>query len=748
MVDRDEEKQIIVIEEEEEEEEQPEEVQKEKEEKKERETEAAGEEEGPQGFISGFKLDRRVLGIIVTVGMVGLILFFFVFKSSHRKTSTKKITKAHIEKKKPSKGFVKRVSPKPVHKPRKVVVKKYNPYVDVHFVNALRLEEQGKYRAAITELKYAIKNFYVSYNSIGMIYLKLGNIKMAREYMLDRVREYLLLSLENNPNCVSSYVNLFRIYMIEGNYPEAEEILKTLSRKCIGKKELALMRLYYKYMTGHVSLEQLYSALDKFPDEPLLYNLIGTENLKNGNTRQAVFYLKKALGLYSDNTALYNLGLVYAQEHRYGDAYSLLKSAFLIQFSKIPYRDYLTGLILVRYNNAKGAFRYLRFLSGGNKIALRFKITPFVDSRLGPKEVVKKSYINSYVAAQVIADYLQPFTFSPRRQIEEHMDFGYIYQTLNIFNRARKEYSKSAKYSIAILLSERAKILFLRGRIKQSLNLYKKALSMFPGNPVLLYNTAIMYLKVGDLKHAEALLNKLNNNYPSFIPSLVALSVLHQLKGDHDGFLSFAHAFVRDFSSVTDERIRKSLANLYLVEKLVYSGKWDRALFGSISDADKEILMMVKAALDGDLAFLGVQRRQRAFIHCTMNMEDYYHIFEYVLKHYPSDKLRRAAYMYFILKNKPVKAYESLYGLKNYTAADYYHLGIAYLLSGYTEIANNFFTKSLLVDKKFYQSYISKAIIQAMMGKIDGVKYYIGQAKSYKPSKKLKLRLSFNIDII
>lgn len=46
------------------------------------------------------------------------------------------------------------------------------------------------------------------------------------------------------------------------------------------------------------------------------------------------------------------------------------------------------------------------------------------------------------------------------------------------------------------------------GKLDDALNYYKKAIELEPDNPIILYNTGVLYNNKGDYKSATELLNK------------------------------------------------------------------------------------------------------------------------------------------------------------------------------------------------------------------------------------------------
>jgi tetratricopeptide (TPR) repeat protein len=101
-------------------------------------------------------------------------------------------------------------------------------------------------------------------------------------------------------------------------------------------------------------------------------------------------------------------------------------------------------------------------------------------------------------------------------------------------------------------------------------------------------------------------------------------------------------------------------------------------------------------------------------------------ILEYFNKSYKNNNfIKRALSDCYLFDKKYNEAYRAMFGIPQYSSEDYYKLGIAYLMSGFPEAADNFFTKSILKGIDIYNAYMAKAIMQAQKGDLKGILYYL-----------------------
>jgi len=139
----------------------------------------------------------------------------------------------------------------------------------------------------------------------------------------------------------------------------------------------------------------------------------------------------------------------------------------------------------------------------------------------------------------------------------------------------------------------------------------------------------------------------------------------------------------------------------------------------------KRFFLVVKAAVNDDFSLLNLERGFINNLGVGMGNFSEASILEYLYKKYPTDYIKRTISDYYFMKGRYEDAYRSLFGIVQYTATDYYKLGIAYLMDGYPDVADNFFTKSILLGDNVYNAYMAKVILQAQSGDFKGVVYYL-----------------------
>ncbi len=704
------EEEVIVIEDEEEGEKEEEEPLAEEELKQpEVETEEEQEKKG--------KGKKNWLLIGVAVAIVVILMAASAFLLLHKKKPPPK----------PKKHLITHKIKKPKPKPKKKKIAKpqvYNPIVDVHFINALRLQQKGKYREALEQLKRATVDLFISYYGIGYIYLRMGNIKKAKEYLFDKTKQYLLLAIHNNPNYVNGYVNLFRIYMATGDYKNAQRMIELLKAKQLANKEVELMETYYNYIVKKDSTG-VFEMLAEYPESPLLLSLAGDYYLKQKNTKAALNYMEKAIKLYPMGGVFYNISLINTQNGLYKSAMRNIPKMYYMDFSKIPCKNYLAFFLLFRNRKYKAASEFLNLNRNSDDICFNhFKIIPEATSPLTIESYAYRINFNFIMASEILNMYLNPVNLLPNKAVPK-IKLGQLYQQLGLPSKAAGEFEQAAHFSEAVLLSQYANKFYLQGRYKTALLYYKAALNKVPANPLLLYNVGILSLKLHDTPFASLIFERLINSYQQFPLPYLAMFIIDEVKGKHMDAIKYLSTFSQRVKSLS-EGAQKKLKDLtifadYIIDRVNFNKKRLKKL----NDFEKKIFLLFEAALNEDIDYLYIQRAFEKSIHLNWNPESLITICNYFYKSYGNDFLKRVMATMYLMSGKPNKAYKALYNIKIYTSLDYYKLGMAYLIAGYPDIADNFFTKSILKGSTFYNAYVGKAIIQANKGSLTGIKYYL-----------------------
>ncbi len=651
--------------------------------------------------------------VYAVIAVVVLVVAAAAFLLLHKKPPPKKPIKhvAHkIEKPKPKK--------------KRMLPQAYNPIVDVHFINAVRLQEEGKYKKALEQLKRATFDLYVSYYGIGYIYLKMGNIKKAKEYLFDKTKRYLLLAIHNNPNYVNGYVNLFRIYMAQKKYNEAKRMIELLKKRNLDNKDVQLMSIYYNYVVDNKT-DNMFEMMSQYPHSPLLLSLAGDYYLKQGNVKTAASYVKQALKYYPMGSEFYNLSLIETQNGHYKPALDSIPKMYYMNMDKIPCKNYLAFFLLFRANKFKAASNFLSLNKENDTTCFEhFKIIPQVYSPLTLKNYSLRMNFNYILASEILNMYLKPINLLPSK-VTSRIKLGFLYQQLGLPEKAANEFEQAAHFSEAVLLSEYANKFYIRGDYKTALMYYKSALSKAPTNPLLTYNVAIMSLKTHDIDTANLLLKRLINTYPQFPLPYMAMFIIQEIKGKHMNAMNYLNTFSQRAKSL-DENAQKKLQYLTIFsDYIIDKENFNKSRVKNLGEYERKVFLLFEAALNQDVDYLFIQKNFEKTMHLYWNPDNLLTLCNYFYENYQNDFLKRLMATMYLISHKPQKAYEAMYNIRVYSAEDYYKLGIAYLLDGYPDIADNFFTKSIMKGVDFYNSYIAKDIIQAEKGSLTGVKYYL-----------------------
>ena len=652
-----------------------------------------------------------LLGLVTAVVVVGAAFIFLFF---HKKSPPPKPKRVVVHN---------QIKPKP-RKRKKITPQAYNPMVDVHFINALRLQQRGKYRQALEQLKKATVDLYISYYSIGYIYLQMGNIKKAKEYLFSKTKQYLLLALHNNPNYINGYVNLFRIYMAEGDYKDAKRMINLLSQKKLDSEDVDLMQTYYNYIINN-NTNGLFSMLSDYPKSPLLLSLVGDYYLKHGNTETALKYMKKALKFYPMGSVFYNISLIETQNSDYRGAIKDISKMYYMDFSKIPCKNYLAFFLLFRENKFGAANRFLDLNKNYAKVCFKyFKIIPESTAPLTLKSYAFRMNFNYMLASEILNMYLKPVSLLPNKAAPQ-IKLGMLYQQLGLPQKAANQFEQAAHFSAAVLLSQYANKFYLRKKYKAALMYYKSALSKAPSNPLLIYNIAIISLKTHDIKTASLFLERLINSYPQFPLPYLAMFIVKEIEGKHMSAMKYLNTFSRRVKSLNISAQRKlrdlTIFSDYIIDRV----NFNQNRIKKLNNFEKKVFLLFEAALNQDVDYLYIQKDFEKQLDINWNPTNLLTLCNFFYKNYQNDFIRRLMATMYLISHKPQKAYESMYNIKVYSAEDYYKLGVAYLLAGFPNIADNFFTKSILKASNFFNSYIAKAIIQAQKGSLTGIKYYL-----------------------
>jgi tetratricopeptide (TPR) repeat protein len=668
---------------------------------------------------SSFLKNKKNL-IIIGAGAVLIVIIAIILASVL-------FSKKEEPKKEPKSKKVQTIQQKPVKvKKKKISIpKKYNPIVDAHFINALRLQEKGDYMAAIKELKQASVDLYLSYYGIGYIYLKLGDIEKAKLYMIDKTKKYLLLSIENNPNYILGYINLFRVYMSEKAYKKAKQIIDVLKEKHISEKEIALIESYYNYSVNN-DQNAIYNLINRYPNSAILNGLLGDIYLKEGDLIKAQHYFDKAIKPYVIGSLCYNKALIYVVSGDYKNAMRCISKSYYMDFDKIKCKNYLGFFLFLHERKLKAAYEYFSLNKQYfNRCYSHFKITPTLYYSISKRDYIERKNINYLLAAEFMNMYLKPIRFSVNgASLGVH--FGELYTGLGLTKKAIENYQHSAAFAEAALITQKALKFYIKGNLYSALVYYKKALNKVSTDPILLYNVAIMYLKNHQTDKAKAIFERLESAYNNFPLPYIGDFIIKQSEGKHRDAIKSLKEFQIKLKSIPIEKVYKNMVDLGVFSHFLVSGRIDKDEYKHLMQNQKHMFLLIKSAIKGDLAFLSLEKEFERMINIDINTKNYTTILEYFNKSYKNNNfIKRALSDCYLFDKKYNEAYRAMFGIPQYSSEDYYKLGIAYLMSGFPEAADNFFTKSILKGIDIYNAYMAKAIMQAQKGDLKGILYYL-----------------------
>ncbi len=662
---------------------------------------------------------KRIIFIALSVIIVAVLalIVFFIFKPEKKQPVKKPQHKEKVVTKKKIQKHKVKVTKK---KEQKIKRTAYNPAVDVHFINAMRLQEKGNYKAAINELKQASMDLYLSYYGIGYIYLKMGDVKKAKEYLIDKTKQYLQLTIENNPDYIAGYINLFRVYMSDKEYAKAKKIMDILEEKGIDKDELALMRAYYDFIVNNED-EAALNMLGKYRKSPLLNGIAGDIYLKKGKIDKACSYFDKALKYYSMGNIYYDKMLACVAKNNYKKAMDYIPKTYYMDFDKIKCKNYLSFFLLLYAHKFKTAYSFLNLnKTYYPKCYTHFKIVPIVSYDLTAESLFKRRNINYMLAAEILNMYLKPVKLLIGG-VSNNIKLGNLYESLGLPKKAKESYQGTAAFAEAALLSERAVKFYASGDTKNALLYYKKALSKINTNPILLYDVGIMYMKLHNLNKAQGIFTQLSNAYPDFPLPYLSLFIIKELNGDHKDALNSLSDFLIKLKSLG--KLNVNMKDLGFMADYIQNGTIDND--SSLDNIAKRTFLVIKAAVNSDFALLSLEKGFVNSLGADIKGFSEKDILEYFYKNYPTDYIKRTISDFYLIKNDYEDAYRALFGIVQYTATDYYKLGIAYLMDGYPDVADNFFTKSILLSGDVYNAYMAKVILQAQSGSFKGVTYFL-----------------------
>nr|NJM01619.1 tetratricopeptide repeat protein [Desulfobacula sp.] len=222
----------------------------------------------------------------------------------------------------------------------------------------LSMEERGDLAFARREYQTAVNLWSNSYSKnekttslakkIGKAYLKLGRF--------DKAESFLKKVADNNPDDMSTKINLAKVYILLWKLPEAEKICELLSENKIDDPELDLIRADINLMTNEIDKAENYYRKA----------IIGSKDSQRALMKLAIF-LKSSNRLEEANEIFQivqknkklspQIDLLFADyyllDNQYENAEKSVLQAIRTEPEDISLKYYLVKLYLARENNKK-----------------------------------------------------------------------------------------------------------------------------------------------------------------------------------------------------------------------------------------------------------------------------------------------------------------------------------------------------------------------------------------------------------
>ncbi len=397
-------------------------------------------------------------------------------------------------------------------------------------------------------IQYNIRDADALYN-LGILFLYKKNY--------DQARLFFSRAQDISPDFVNAGINLAVTEMYLGNVKESERILLSLSEK-FPENAMVLYNLgvLYKGMgQWEKAMEFFDKTLEVEPEFTDALNNIGVIFIGQNKWKQAILILNKALETSPDNPVyLFNRGLASYYGKQYEDAENFFTKALVVK------PEYLNaGLFLVRSNLLSGKYEIAKenidtlmkqFSADYQLVYLKAVWFERTGQTLKAAETLEKileqypDFLEGYQKLGLLCISLQQYEKAEKiykrltaidpEDYESWINLGNIYslqkkdslaekafiEAVNAapgnasvyhhrgmffvnkgdFKKAAVDYRKAVQLDPKNVdyLSNLALSLAMIGKCKESEGYLRKALEIKPGNPVLLYRLAFVYVKLKD----------------------------------------------------------------------------------------------------------------------------------------------------------------------------------------------------------------------------------------------------------
>ncbi|SDC66966.1 Tetratricopeptide repeat-containing protein [Desulfurella multipotens] len=627
--------------------------------------------------------------------------------------------------------FSKSPVPKKITKPQPQKVVKTKENLDLHFIEGLNLENKGNLKQAIEEFKKSKNYLFLAYINIAKIYQMQNNQQMAYEY-IKKANDYLHSTFSNPNEYIDSYMYLFSYYMQNNHFNEAKDLLKDLQNANIKNHEIDIMNVYYDFLTQKDVknvLNNIDQMLKKGYKDRLLYEMLGYIYAKENNYPKAKEYFSK---VGNSSVAEHNMAfLQFAQNNLENALNYAIESLNKKLDPKLAYFAYLLAL---KSNNMQTAYNLISNIDTQD-VVNDFSIVPTLDKQELLKQInYKDCRIICALQSLIIMQSIDPIHYSAN--LASNIDLGNIYLSFGLMSQAKESYMSAISESYSLNQANKAYAYFKENNLRQALNYYQKAYQSNPSNPILYYNLALMYEKNYNFDKAKQMFSVLINRYPNFPLPYFNMALIDFTQGSTQTAKNYLNQFFTKQSSLGSKPKSVLVCNDYALS-LVNKLKEPKNI--SVED-----FVLLKAISDGRFDYLKLEKKYlNDKLHLNMKNFDMVDILE-ALRNFNPDLNRIMADLYLI-ENKPEKAIRTFTNINDYNAQDYYKMALCYLLLGYKTQADDYLTKSILLNKNTKDSNINplfaKLIIQIMNKNLNGMQDLTKKVNSNKGL------LSFDIEV-
>jgi len=603
--------------------------------------------------------------------------------------------------------------PKPTSKTIKT-----NSTLDLHFLEALNLENKGNLDQAIEEFKKSKNYLFLAYLNIAKIYQMQNNQQMANDY-IDKANEYLKSTLNDPNSYIDSYLYLFSYYMQNKDFNKAQALLDTLRHAHLQSHELDIMNIYYNFIVQQNTQDiekQIKQLINAGYQDKLLYEMLGYIYATKQDYAQASNYFLKA----NDNAiAQHNLALLeYATNNLENALNFAIDSLNKKQNNQLAYLAYLIAL---KTNHINTAYTLISNLNSNDAMD-KFSIVPIINQKMLSQQINFKKYgIDKTLISLFITQFIEPLSYNPK--LSSNIETGNVYLSFGLLNNAKELYLNAIGTSLSLNEANRAYKYYMSNDLVKSLELYKESYKNNPQDPILYYNVALLYQKNYYFDRAKQMFSIMINRYPNFPLPYLNMALIYNIEGDFPKAEFYLNQFLSKSAPNKSKILLKYIEYADLLSKKLSAPKYINV---------KEFVLL-QAVQNNDFNYLELEKNYvNDILHLKMDSKNMIGIVKTLSEF--NINLNRLLVDLYLKDNQPAKALEVYTKLNDYNANDYYTMGICYLLLGYKNQADNYLTKSLLISKNndTQNALFAKLMIQILNKNLAGMQELTKKISSNK----------------